>query len=204
MLPGRCSILSYGGSSGTFQGKDVVITLPETNSSPLKMDGWKTILSYWVSASFQGENVKLRGGKLRGGMEISTKTHTTPHLEPGNSSPEFPGRHLCFQDLVPAFITYTPEQQKRVMLKMFKMYLNAYGKKSASSVILTIIIVLNTSGGVGPRAGRFPGFELESSIYLLNHLHKFTNQQNHCIYVPMAQSSLSSQNVSFQNPSKKL
>ena len=29
-------------------------TLPETNSSPLKMDGWNTILSYWVSAYFQG------------------------------------------------------------------------------------------------------------------------------------------------------
>ena len=29
-------------------------TLPETNSSPLRMDGWNTILSYWVSAYFQG------------------------------------------------------------------------------------------------------------------------------------------------------
>ncbi len=29
-------------------------TLPETNGSPLKMDGWNTILSYWVSAYFQG------------------------------------------------------------------------------------------------------------------------------------------------------
>ena len=31
-----------------------VDTLPETNSSPLKMDAWNTILSYWVSAYFQG------------------------------------------------------------------------------------------------------------------------------------------------------
>ena len=30
------------------------LTLPETNSSPRKMDGWNTILSYWVSAYFQG------------------------------------------------------------------------------------------------------------------------------------------------------
>ncbi len=30
------------------------IALPETNSSPLKMDGWNTILSYWFSAYFQG------------------------------------------------------------------------------------------------------------------------------------------------------
>ena len=31
------------------------ITLPKTNSSPLQMDGWNTILSYWVSAYFQGQ-----------------------------------------------------------------------------------------------------------------------------------------------------
>ncbi len=37
-------------------------TLPETNSSPLKNGGWKTILSYWVSVTFQGRAVKLRGG----------------------------------------------------------------------------------------------------------------------------------------------
>ena len=30
---------------------------------PWKMDGWKTILSYWVSASFQGQTVKLREAK---------------------------------------------------------------------------------------------------------------------------------------------
>ena len=29
-------------------------TLPETNSSPLKMDGWKTILSYWGPGLFSG------------------------------------------------------------------------------------------------------------------------------------------------------
>ena len=27
--------------------------LPETNSSPLKTDGWNTILSYWVSAGLE-------------------------------------------------------------------------------------------------------------------------------------------------------
>ena len=104
------------------------------------LPGRRSILSYWVSASFQGRTVKLRGGKLRGGYG-NFNQNTYGNSSPGtwNSSPEFPRRHLCFQDLVPAFITYTPEQQKRVMLKMFKMYLNAYGKKSASSVILTII-----------------------------------------------------------------
>ena len=37
-------------------------SLPETNSSPLKMDGWNTILSYWVSAYFQGRTVSFREG----------------------------------------------------------------------------------------------------------------------------------------------
>ena len=30
--------------------------------SPLKMDGWKTILSFWVSAYFQGRAVSFREG----------------------------------------------------------------------------------------------------------------------------------------------
>ena len=33
---------------------NLVDTLPETNKSPLKMDGWKTILSFWDFAYFQG------------------------------------------------------------------------------------------------------------------------------------------------------
>ena len=28
------------------------VTLPETNSSHLKIDGWKTIVSFWVPAYF--------------------------------------------------------------------------------------------------------------------------------------------------------
>ena len=31
------------------------------NSSPLKNDGWKTILSFWVSAYFEGRTVKFMG-----------------------------------------------------------------------------------------------------------------------------------------------
>ena len=31
---------------GSFE-KMVLITLPETNNSHLKMDGWKTIVSHW-------------------------------------------------------------------------------------------------------------------------------------------------------------
>ena len=35
-------------------------TLPETNSSHLKMDGWNTIVPFCVSAHFQGGTVSLR------------------------------------------------------------------------------------------------------------------------------------------------
>ena len=43
----------------------IVITLPETNmTSPLKMDGWNTILYYWVSAYFQGRTVSFREGNI--------------------------------------------------------------------------------------------------------------------------------------------
>ena len=38
-----------------------VSTLPETNSSPRKMDGWNTILSYWVSPYFQGRLLLVSG-----------------------------------------------------------------------------------------------------------------------------------------------
>ena len=36
------------------------ITLLETNSLHLKMDGWKMIVSFWVSAYLQGVLVSLR------------------------------------------------------------------------------------------------------------------------------------------------
>ncbi len=39
----------------------LVGTLPETNSSPLEMDGWNTILSYWVSAYFEGRLLLVPG-----------------------------------------------------------------------------------------------------------------------------------------------
>ena len=35
-------------------------TLPETNSSHLKMDGWNTIVSFWEFAYFQGWTVSFR------------------------------------------------------------------------------------------------------------------------------------------------
>ena len=39
-------------------------TLPETNNSPLKMDGWNTIVSFWGPAYFQGRTVSFRECKL--------------------------------------------------------------------------------------------------------------------------------------------
>ena len=51
---------SQGGPVLFFRSK----TLPETNIdiAPAKMDGWKTILSFWVSAYFQGRFVSFREG----------------------------------------------------------------------------------------------------------------------------------------------
>ena len=43
-----------------------------TASSPLKIDGWKTsLVSFWVSANFQGRTVRVReciGGLGHGGL----------------------------------------------------------------------------------------------------------------------------------------
>ena len=40
-------------------------TLPETNSSPLKIDDWKTILSFWVWAYFHGRTVSFGEGRSK-------------------------------------------------------------------------------------------------------------------------------------------
>ena len=34
-------------------------TLPETKSSPLKMDGWKMTVSFWNGLNFRGEKVSF-------------------------------------------------------------------------------------------------------------------------------------------------
>ena len=51
----------------TYPGKNVgeildASTFPETNSLHLKMDVWKTILSFWGPANFQVRNVCFREG----------------------------------------------------------------------------------------------------------------------------------------------
>ena len=46
-------ILGWGGLVTCQVGPKKTFTLPETNSSPLKMDGWNMILSYRDSAYFQ-------------------------------------------------------------------------------------------------------------------------------------------------------
>ena len=56
-LTGLCGLVAPredGCSCGASQLMMWMDTLPETNSSPLKMDGWNTILSYWGPAYFQG------------------------------------------------------------------------------------------------------------------------------------------------------
>ena len=49
-----------------FFTKNGYYILPETNGVffPLKMDGWKMILSFWVSAHFQGPAVSFREGNI--------------------------------------------------------------------------------------------------------------------------------------------
>ena len=47
-------------------------TLPE----PLKMDGWKMILSFWVSAYFQGQTVSFREGTSSPTFQFPTPTPT--------------------------------------------------------------------------------------------------------------------------------
>ena len=45
-------------------------------TQPLKMDGWKTILSYWVSAYFTGANLLLVFGSVP-----PTYSHGIPHKD---------------------------------------------------------------------------------------------------------------------------
>ncbi len=39
----------------------VASTCPENNILHLKIDAWKTILSFWCSAYFQGQNASFKG-----------------------------------------------------------------------------------------------------------------------------------------------
>ena len=47
---------------GDFLCSMLTSTLPKTNTSPLKMDGLKMIVSFWVSAYFKGRTVSFREG----------------------------------------------------------------------------------------------------------------------------------------------
>ena len=44
---------------------------PGSLTQPLRNGGWKTILSYWGSVTFQGQTVKLREGKFSGHTQKS-------------------------------------------------------------------------------------------------------------------------------------
>ena len=52
----------HGKHGNKMDQHDPTCTLPETNSLHLKMDGWKTSLSFWEFAYFQGE-LKLVFGR---------------------------------------------------------------------------------------------------------------------------------------------
>ena len=52
--PRWCKISAINSSNPNFGMIKIPYTPRKFNSSPLKNDGWKTILSFWVSAYFQG------------------------------------------------------------------------------------------------------------------------------------------------------
>ena len=52
-----CLSLKKGGHTLQTNCEFLRFTLPETNSSPLKTDGWNTILSNWGPAYFQVRTV---------------------------------------------------------------------------------------------------------------------------------------------------
>ena len=58
------------------------VTTPKFNSSPMKNDGWKTILSFWGPACFQGRTVKLREGNLPTRFHQVTSNRWDPNLLP--------------------------------------------------------------------------------------------------------------------------
>ena len=61
----------------TFKLSKDLITLPETNSSPLKIDGWKTILSFW-GGLFSGVNSLLVSGRVVHGLTVYWIHHIPP------------------------------------------------------------------------------------------------------------------------------
>ena len=60
-----------------FLGGD---TLPETNSSPLKMDGWNTILSYWEGLFSGAFAVSFREGTVENVALLKACQLWTPTL----------------------------------------------------------------------------------------------------------------------------
>ena len=63
------------------------------NSSPVKMDGWKTSLSFWVA--FQGRAVKLRGCTSSFCFPLGTSTSKKRNISNSDNSPlTFGGSNL--------------------------------------------------------------------------------------------------------------
>ena len=56
------NVLKWSWNTRWFRHLLGSLTPPKFNSSPLKNSGWKTILSYWVSVTFQGRLLLNFGG----------------------------------------------------------------------------------------------------------------------------------------------
>ena len=58
------------------------LTLPETNSSHLKIDGWKMYISFWVQAYFQVQKVRFREGIIFPFLMWSQQPLQLHHVSP--------------------------------------------------------------------------------------------------------------------------
>ena len=65
-----------------LDGQTPLPTLPETNSSPLKMDGWNTIVSFWGPAYFQGLWLLVSGRQKTGPPKKTEEKYTVDGRNP--------------------------------------------------------------------------------------------------------------------------
>ena len=115
-------------------------TLPETNSSHLKLDGWKTILSFW-EGNFSGRTVSFREGSYTLDLPPHKATNITRNITflVGNPSKPF---HLWLLLKTARLSNKAPEPQNWMQLNL--SYQTSISMKSCewdfsiiSSMILT-------------------------------------------------------------------
>ena len=119
-------------------------TLPETNGLHLKMDGWNTILSFWVSAYFQGRTVSFRECKWPGTNEKSEGKQFKVWMVDGrgrNSTKFFfwwiGSKKWRFGDFPLTFEVVRLSRFARVMFSNLLLSLNCWNPRSVSSRSLT-------------------------------------------------------------------